>query len=76
VENVNSGQDEVRRFLGLAEEYGSEARRNATGNIAGMTESGMVYAQLATASAISALAVAMTIRPPSTGAALPPENAG
>jgi hypothetical protein len=45
--------------LDRAEDFIAQARKNATGAIAGSGNSGLVYAQLAIANAVSALAVAI-----------------
>ncbi|GIF01006.1 hypothetical protein [Paractinoplanes rishiriensis] len=52
---------EVRKYLTLVEEYGAQARKNATGHVAGSGDSGIVYAQLATANALSAVAAAIVL---------------
>ena len=59
MESESNAQDEMQKFLTLVEEYTAKARKNATGHLAGSGDSGLVYAQLATANAISALASAV-----------------
>ncbi|MEV4705407.1 hypothetical protein [Actinoplanes sp. NPDC049316] len=54
-----TGDEELRKYLDRAEDFASQARKNATGAIAGSGNSGLVYAQLAIANAMSALAVAI-----------------
>lgn len=56
------GDEELRKYLDLAEDFTSRAHKNATGTIAGSGDSGLVYAQLAIANAVSALAVAIASR--------------
>jgi hypothetical protein len=62
VADTATGDGELRKYLDLAEDFTAQARKNATGTIAGSGDSGLVYAQLAMANAVSALAVAIASR--------------
>jgi hypothetical protein len=59
VADTATGDEELRKYLDRAEDFASQARKNATGTIAGSGNSGLVYAQLAMVNAVSALAVAI-----------------
>ena len=61
-EGTASADEELRKYLDLAAGFTSQASKNATGTIAGSGDSGLVYAQLAIANAVSALAVAVASR--------------